>query len=308
MPWIDRCLASLTASTHPTTILVIDNGSADGTPAFIRQHYPDLQMIISEGNLGFGQANNIGLRIAIQEGAGHVFLLNQDAWVEPETIGNLVNTQQENPQFGILSPLHYDGRGEGLDEYFLTYLLQSSIRDWVGDLVRGLPGQRIIGTGFVNAAAWLISADCLRSTGFFDPVFFHYGEDENYAQRVLFHGSQIGIHTGSRIGHDREDRLLKEKATAPEPWSPRAAKKEWMQVLIRATDIRRPGYKVFLLRRMARHSLSGLTAFLSLARRRARYHGFILKNMVSHWTRIGESRSRSLSTITHQKKEAAPIR
>jgi GT2 family glycosyltransferase len=62
---------------------------------------------------------------------------------------------------------------------------------------------------FVNAAAWLISAECIRTVGFFEPLFFLYGEDNNYLQRVTYHGLKIGIAPQSRIYHDRETRAGK---------------------------------------------------------------------------------------------------
>ena len=62
---------------------------------------------------------------------------------------------------------------------------------------------------FVNAAAWLISKDCLSVIGGFDPLFFHYGEDENYCQRARFHNIKIGIANFALIKHDREKRNTK---------------------------------------------------------------------------------------------------
>ena len=59
---------------------------------------------------------------------------------------------------------------------------------------------------FVNAAGWLISKECLMTVGGFDPMFFHYGEDDNYCQRVLFHEFKIGVLPNALMVHDREDR------------------------------------------------------------------------------------------------------
>jgi len=303
MQWIDPCLASLAASVYPTVVLVIDNGSADGTAAFVRDRYPGVQLVVSPVNLGFGQANNIGLKMAIAQGADHVFLLNQDARVERDTIGSLVKAQTEDPGYGILSPVHYNGRGDALDANFLDYFLRSPIRGWADAAIRGSRWEGIMATRFVNAAAWLISADCLRATGFFDPVFFHYGEDENYAQRVLFHGSRIGIYMGARIFHDREVRLSKADMMGENRWSQRASAKEWMQVLVRACDIRQSGYTVFLMRRLARHSLSCFTGLIAWNKPRMYYHFSILKNILSYWTEIGKSRARSLEAPGAKKKK-----
>ena len=63
-----------------------------------------------------------------------------------------------------------------------------------------------IKTNFVNAAIWLVSASCIKKVGGFNPSFFHYGEDNEYCNRVRSRGLQIAI-LPSAIGiHDRENR------------------------------------------------------------------------------------------------------
>ncbi|HMH22010.1 MAG TPA: glycosyltransferase family 2 protein [Puia sp.] len=250
LTWIAKCLDSLAQGSYPCPVLVIDNGSTDGTLAYIEENFPHIRLIRSEKNMGFGQANNIGLKMALEEGAEHVFLLNQDAWVEVDTIRDLVAAQVENPQFGILSPLHLNGLANALDSYFAGYLMQSDLKEWTSSWLLGWPEHPlIVDTHFVNAAAWLISAGCLRRTGGFDPIFFHYGEDLNYAQRVLFHGFRIGIHTGARICHDREQRI----ASLPSPAA--QLKKDRNHFLNQACDIRQDGFMALSIRRSVRYSL-----------------------------------------------------
>ena len=75
--WIDKCFGSLVNSTIPLQIFAVDNGSSDGTPDIIRSKFPSVQVIENKENLGFGQANNIGIRQAYDAGADYVFLLNR---------------------------------------------------------------------------------------------------------------------------------------------------------------------------------------------------------------------------------------
>ena len=58
----------------------------------------------------------------------------------------------------------------------------------------------------VMAAHWLISRDCLLKTGCFSPTFRHYGEDDNYLDRAIFHGFKVGIIPATKAVHDRADR------------------------------------------------------------------------------------------------------
>ena len=55
---------------------------------------------------------------------------------------------------------------------------------------------------FVNAAAWMMTRECVTKTGLFHPVFFHYGEDNHYASRVQFHGMKIGVLPAAHVIHD----------------------------------------------------------------------------------------------------------
>ena len=71
--WMKPCLESLTRSVHPTDVLVIDNGSTDRTVSLLRESYPWVRLIANGENLGFGRANNIGLRLALDEGYDAAF-------------------------------------------------------------------------------------------------------------------------------------------------------------------------------------------------------------------------------------------
>ena len=60
--WYDRCFSSLQESTIPIEIVVIDNASGDGSADYIRERFPQITLICSDKNLGFGQANNLGMK------------------------------------------------------------------------------------------------------------------------------------------------------------------------------------------------------------------------------------------------------
>lgn len=105
MKWLDKCLSSVINSTIKADLFIVDNGSTDGSIEFMKQNYPDARLVISKENLGFGKANNLGLQYAVDNNYDYVYLLNQDAWVEPDTFEKLVDIQKQNPTFGVLSPL-----------------------------------------------------------------------------------------------------------------------------------------------------------------------------------------------------------
>ena len=122
MKWIDTCLKSLLNSSIPVSIIVVDNCSSDSTIEFIKANFQDVSLLEQNKNIGFGKANNIGISLAMKKGADYVFLLNQDAWVEDKTLEKLVQAHQKEQVFGIVSPMHLNGKGDALDYNFSKFI------------------------------------------------------------------------------------------------------------------------------------------------------------------------------------------
>jgi len=202
MAWISKCLESV----MPYEIILIDNVSTDETLLFVEEHFSNVTILKQYKNLGFGKANNLGIKKAYEEGADYIFLLNQDAWVERDTISNLVKAQTSQPEYGIVSPMHLNGKGDALDYNFSNYLSPSKCKEFYSDIYLKKIKKSIYEVDFVNAAAWLLSRNCIEIIGGFNPSFFHYGEDLNYVQRLKYHGLKTGVLPTSIIYHDREHR------------------------------------------------------------------------------------------------------
>ena len=200
-PWIDRCLGSLAESSYPADVLIIDNASKDCTVSRIRKDYPHLRLIASPTNLGFGRANNIGMQIALKEGYDAVFLMNQDAWIAKDAINILVDSYHNHPEYGILSPVHLTASEKTLDPGFSSYTRIQEIAQ--------LPRREsIVPLAFVNAAFWMIPTNVLRQVGGFSSLFYHYGEDKDYINRLTFHGFKVGYVPRAFGCHDREYRPM----------------------------------------------------------------------------------------------------
>jgi GT2 family glycosyltransferase len=118
----------------------------------------------------------------------------------------LVGFQKQNPEFGILSAIHTNAEETRLDRNFSKYVCFDANPAFYSDHVLGRQLQDVYEVPFVNAAGWLLSKICLMIVGGFDPIFFHYGEDDNYCQRVSYHGFKIGVLPNTFMVHDREER------------------------------------------------------------------------------------------------------
>jgi len=202
--WLKKCIGTLRHSTAPIIPVVVDNCSDDNTLALLKEDYPEAIVIANKTNLGFGKANNIGIEYAMAQGADYVFLLNQDACIYADTIETLVAVSRQNPDYFVLSPLHLEGSGQRLDHNFSRWLA-SGYAGYKGTDVAyyNKPEQDLVSVKFVNAALWLLPRHAIEKIGGFDPLFFHYGEDVDYTNRVNFHGYKVGICLKAAGIHDR---------------------------------------------------------------------------------------------------------
>lgn len=219
--WYDRCFTSLRESTIPVQTIVVDNASDDGTVEYIREHYPEIHLMVSKENLGFGRGNNLALKYAYERNCDYVFLLNQDAWLEDkDAIKKLIDISEKHPDFGIISPMHLSADKKRLN-MAIGYNDRNCLKRMVSDLYCGVM-KDIYETDYVNAAGWLLPRKTLSTMGGFDPLIFHYGEDDDYLNRARYHGLKIGVCPGSIIIHDH-------KAGEETDWSRQLSRKSCLE-------------------------------------------------------------------------------
>lgn len=200
MPWLSKCIGSVLQSAVPADIMVIDNKSTDDTEVTVRRDYPQVMFLENYANLGFGQANNIGMNYALQHGYRAVLLLNQDAWIDPDVIGRMADALQRHPDLGIVSPIHLTGRGDKVEHGFSVYSGVTNLRQQPSDDVVTVP--------FIDAAIWYMPVSVFSHVGLFAPLFYHYGEDKDLANRMRYHHYRIGLVPGVYGYHDREGRRV----------------------------------------------------------------------------------------------------
>lgn len=252
--WYERCFTSLRNSEYPLQTIVIDNASNDGTVEYIREHFPEIHLIESKENLGFGRANNIGMRYALDNGCDYVFLLNQDAWVEPNTLGELVRIGDKYPEYGILGPVQVNKEKTRVLNGVIQFLINPDNvnHKLFSDLILGSV-EEVYPVAEINAAAWLLPRKTLEMVGGFDPIFLHYGEDWNYLSRVLYHGLKVGLVPHVQVVHDCNDKVEQKKGYS-------ATFDKWL--LQRATDLLYPNnHPQQMIRSYRKHALIKLFTF-----------------------------------------------
>ena len=296
--WVRPCLESVRQSSYPVKTWVIDNNSADKTREIIQSEFPEVILVDSGKNLGFGKANNLGIRAARKEGYETVFLLNQDATMAPDCIEKLVEVHQQHAEYGVLSPLHMNGVGDNLDYKFSTYIKPPRCQDLEQDLNLPESERKSVYTlEFVNAAAWLMTPKCLETVGGFDPLFPHYAEDMDYMTRLNYHGLKAGVHPNTIIQHYREGR--------DKPYDPKDLKRAktllFLQALTRLKDVRHSFFRLFL-REVIRLKWAAFSSLLRFNWRAVYISGYALLRITRKMPAIARhhrlSRQKGLTFLT----------
>lgn len=172
-------------------LYVLDNGSSDGTPEFIEKNYPDVTVIRSGKNVGFGAGHNI---IINQVESKYHAVINPDIVLTQNAVKKMADYMDENPDIGLLSPriCFPDGRDQilGKRNPHLKYLVASRFRgDEPSKLLKEyamLDCDLSKPTEIENATGcfMFIRTDILKSIGGFDDGFFMYFEDADLARRI----------------------------------------------------------------------------------------------------------------------------
>ena len=188
MRWLERCLSSIPAWAD---VYAFDNDSTDGSADFVKAHYPKAKLVRSAENLGFSRPNNLGMQWAIDHGYDYVYLMNSDAWLEAGALEKLVTASEAHPQYGVLSPLQMTDGYKELDNQFAKRCPVVAGHD-VYDVRR------------VMAAHWLVPVAVIKRIGFFaEELFPHWGQDDEWCQRLYFYGLKVGVVEEARGVHDR---------------------------------------------------------------------------------------------------------
>lgn len=212
MKWAEKCFTSLKQSSVPVNCIVIDNCSTDGTQEYVKNNFPEVDFIQSQENLGFGKANNVGIEKAYKEGADFFYLMNQDAWLYPDSLEKLLEVYNNYPnkeELGIISPMHVDGTEKKLDIFLDKYISYNCDKT---RMISDLYFQTLkpyYELDFINAAHWFLPKETIDVVGGFNPFFFHYGEDNEYVNRLKYHKKKTILVPGSKVVHDGKQFLDK---------------------------------------------------------------------------------------------------
>ncbi len=211
---LEECLLSVEKAIHgiDNEIIVVDNKSEDHSAEMVAERFPNVNLIRNQKNLGFSKANNQARTIATGE---YVLFLNPDTVVRENTFRVCIDFMDAHPGAGAMGVKMTDGKGNFLPEskravptpmvaFYklsgLTALFPKSKkfgRYYLGHLDKDKPHQIEILTG----AFFFARKEALDKAGWFDEVFFMYGEDIDLSRRLLQNNYTIHYHPGTSIIH-----------------------------------------------------------------------------------------------------------
>ncbi len=216
-----RCLYGelrLSGLDQKSEVLLVDNGSRDGSADAVRAEFPAVKVIARGKNEGFGVANNRGMDQALGE---WIVLLNTDAFPKPGALAALLTYGNSHPEAAVIGPrlLNPDGTLQvscwkfptplraWLDCFGLTVALSG--HPFIGDYYYW-PHDRQRYVQFVVGACMLVRRAAYEKVGGFDPRFFFYAEETDWQKRLTEAGWRIAFTPDAQVVHlraaSREDK------------------------------------------------------------------------------------------------------
>lgn len=197
-----ECLDSLAQVDYPNLrVVLVDNGSTDGTVAAVAARHSDVIVIVSDINLGYAKGCNLGIRRALADGADYVFLLNNDTIVDPAAVTEMVTVMA--PEVGIVAPkIYYADDPQriwslGGMRHPLTY---EKADDPIGALDEG-QWEEVAERDYFTGCALLLSRRLLETVGLYDEWFISYYEDSDLAFRAREAGFKLLLAPQAKIWH-----------------------------------------------------------------------------------------------------------
>ncbi len=210
-----ECLKSIerVCADEICPVIVVDNASVDGSPAMLKQEFPDVQVIQNSENIGFARAINAAFESVNTD---YFMLLNPDTWVAESALIHLLKVAESNPKIAVVGAQLTSFEGElqpsvlsppTLTKEFLNLLPELKSLLLPSSLKRRLHRNRlrlqgdIIVVPAVSGGAMLVRTSAFRSVNGFDPHFFVYHEEVDLCLRLRQAGWEIAFAPLAQVLH-----------------------------------------------------------------------------------------------------------
>jgi N-acetylglucosaminyl-diphospho-decaprenol L-rhamnosyltransferase len=206
-----RCLESLLAQDPSPEIVVVDNASSDGTAEAIRREFPQVHLVESAGNLGYGSGINLGVRVSRGDS---LLLLNSDTELLPGALAPLSRLISRDGSVGVAAPrlIYSNGRVQPSRRRFPSVgTMFTESTPWqksapIRRLLRSFyysdrPDSHVQAIGWAVGACLLVRRLALEQAGGMDPAYFMYSEEVDLQWRLQQLGWQVVYEPASSVIH-----------------------------------------------------------------------------------------------------------
>lgn len=199
-----ECLESLKNITYPNyKILLVDNGSTDGSVDFFKRRYPEIEIVENQENLGFAEGNNVGMRRALEKGSDYVLILNNDTVVDSHFLQELINLAEQDLKIGIVGPkIYYYDNPSKINSAggTINWNVGAGINIGIGATDNG-QFNHCLDVEYLMGAAMLIKNELIKEIGGFNQGFFLLLEDTELCIRAKRVGYRSVFCPNSKIYH-----------------------------------------------------------------------------------------------------------
>lgn len=204
----EKCLRSVINSPYPNKdIILVDNASADGSVAYLRRLFPEITIVKNQENFGVAGGRNRGFREAISRRSDYILSLDNDAYIDPSLIEELVAVAQSDTHIGVLGPKTYSGDGSGRIQCAggrITYTQNVCSERGAGERDFG-QYDKIEDVDYFPGCGFMARREVFERLNFVDESFYGYGhEDTDFCfraarlgYRVVYVSKAVMWHRGS---------------------------------------------------------------------------------------------------------------
>lgn len=193
--WLPDLLDSLIQYCSADQIIyLVDNGSTDNSVQYVADNYPQVVIVPTSTNLGYGQAYNQSIPQAFEDGCDWVCLQNTDTLVTKGWLEPMARAAAAHPEIGVMGPVFWEW-----DADVPNYYMRGRCPEVIESMLES--SHAPVDKDWLEGSSFFIRRQCFEQIGGFDPLYFMYWEDAEYCRRVRYFGWRVCIVPGSVCRH-----------------------------------------------------------------------------------------------------------